>query len=588
MAEYTVGIDNATLNGTIALATHLSQDTIWLPPGTYNLTSEIDCEHPSGWTYPVLIRGTDPNNRPVLNGASVGGTRGVNCGLGYPGGSSGTLTFKDVIIEQFNSKTQGVVYNPSAVVCFNNVLFRDCDSECIRWFFGSATRQATADKVKFLRTGIGFRCSGTSSYITVKNCDGYFNLNKEAVIGGVGSFHNCSFSINSNSGSITALDCQNATNMSIRNRGSAASYAIYCPGGTYKNCNTSGTFTNQAWGTINGGSHIFSTNPLFTDEANGDFTPQTGSPLINAGFTDVSVTTDINGTARPQGANYDIGSVEKVSSTTVTSVTPVDIDTLTVNLLASIATDASASNAANFTVTPTTGAAVSVASAANNANPMSYITLQTSVHTNGATYNLAWTGVTGLTNGNTNYVAVASMPEISSATMTGKRVIRVVFSRPMLDNAALVNTANYSITPSTSISSVVRVNATTVDVTVGNEIKNASPSIAVSGPTDLASNAVNDSQSFSNTYAWISSITVVSDNSIRVNFSNATFNYLNPQVTDEANYVIARSGTITGVALSVQEVIPNVNGTYVTLILDKEQTTGQVYSITISNVDEIQ
>lgn len=76
--------------------------------------------------------------------------------------------------------------------------------------------------------------------------------------------------------------------------------------------------------TDNGTSTITQTNylssagdPLFTNEGTFDFSLQSNSPLIGAGTTLALVTDDHIETARPQGANYDIGAYEKEAPTAV-------------------------------------------------------------------------------------------------------------------------------------------------------------------------------------------------------------------------------------------------------------------------------
>lgn len=58
-------------------------------------------------------------------------------------------------------------------------------------------------------------------------------------------------------------------------------------------------------------TNTFAADPLFVDAPNADFTLQAGSPSRNAGTTLSEVLTDFAGTARPQGANYDIGAYER-------------------------------------------------------------------------------------------------------------------------------------------------------------------------------------------------------------------------------------------------------------------------------------
>jgi len=53
-----------------------------------------------------------------------------------------------------------------------------------------------------------------------------------------------------------------------------------------------------------------SLNPLFVDAVNGNYQLKTGSPCINAGTSTGAPAFDFNGTARPQGAGYDIGAYE--------------------------------------------------------------------------------------------------------------------------------------------------------------------------------------------------------------------------------------------------------------------------------------
>ncbi len=52
-------------------------------------------------------------------------------------------------------------------------------------------------------------------------------------------------------------------------------------------------------------------DPLFADAANGDVRLQDGSPCIDTGTAESAPDTDIEGTARPQGAGFDMGAYEK-------------------------------------------------------------------------------------------------------------------------------------------------------------------------------------------------------------------------------------------------------------------------------------
>ena len=86
-------------------------------------------------------------------------------------------------------------------------------------------------------------------------------------------------------------------------------------GTTVKNCvsyNNTVNYTNDGTSTVASNNSTSGTDPQFTNPGSGDFTIPTGSPLKDAG-RDVSgngVTNDYTGTARPQGAAFDIGAYE--------------------------------------------------------------------------------------------------------------------------------------------------------------------------------------------------------------------------------------------------------------------------------------
>jgi hypothetical protein len=61
-------------------------------------------------------------------------------------------------------------------------------------------------------------------------------------------------------------------------------------------------------------SDNFSGDPLFVNEAAGDYRLAAGSPAENTGVTLAEVTTDFAGVARPQGSGYDKGAHERVSA----------------------------------------------------------------------------------------------------------------------------------------------------------------------------------------------------------------------------------------------------------------------------------
>ena len=65
-----------------------------------------------------------------------------------------------------------------------------------------------------------------------------------------------------------------------------------------------------------------SNNPLFVDEAGGDYHLQAVSPCIDAGTSNNAPSEDIDGTARPQGAGFDMGAYEFQSALAVEYLSP--------------------------------------------------------------------------------------------------------------------------------------------------------------------------------------------------------------------------------------------------------------------------
>ncbi|MCX5769135.1 MAG: hypothetical protein NTZ09_02500, partial [Candidatus Hydrogenedentes bacterium] len=59
------------------------------------------------------------------------------------------------------------------------------------------------------------------------------------------------------------------------------------------------------------GTGNISSDPLFADPDNGDYSLQAGSPCIDTGTADGAPDEDILGVARPQGAGYDMGAYER-------------------------------------------------------------------------------------------------------------------------------------------------------------------------------------------------------------------------------------------------------------------------------------
>jgi hypothetical protein len=84
----------------------------------------------------------------------------------------------------------------------------------------------------------------------------------------------------------------------------------YKASGTKWDLNGTDYSSLSSWQTASGqDGHSIASNPLFTSAAANDLHLQIGSPAIDAG-TDVSLTTDYDGTAVPQGFGVDMGAYE--------------------------------------------------------------------------------------------------------------------------------------------------------------------------------------------------------------------------------------------------------------------------------------
>ena len=113
-----------------------------------------------------------------------------------------------------------------------------------------------------------------------------------------------------------------------------------------------GTYTDS------GSSTLFSTNPLWTDSSNNNFTLQSGSPCIDAG-TDVGLTQDYAGITVPLGGGPDIGAYEyndTVAPTIITfSCSPTSVRSGRIITCSCSATDdVDSSPSVSYTVNPLT------------------------------------------------------------------------------------------------------------------------------------------------------------------------------------------------------------------------------------------
>lgn len=103
-----------------------------------------------------------------------------------------------------------------------------------------------------------------------------------------------------------------------------------------------------------------------------------------------------------------------VPDTTITSAYTVGLTRVRLALAVTVPSDSTWTTAGNYAITPSGGAAAVTVSSAAVGHDGSYIDLTTTSHTASGAYSVAWTGLTGITDGSDAYT--------STALATGARI----------------------------------------------------------------------------------------------------------------------------------------------------------------------
>ena len=265
----------------------------------------------------------------------------------------------------------------------------------------------------------------------------------------------------------------------------------------------------------------------------------------------------------------------------VVSATAVSSTTLRITFNESMLNNAALTTASNYTFdNGLTASSVSVFSA-------NTVTVTTNEMQGGQTYTVtvSTTGPSDLA-GNTvsasaksaTFTGIGVAPQVQGAFATTSTSITVGFSEPMLNNAALVNAANYAFTGGVAASSVAVLNATTVTVTVSEMKQSQSYTLTVStsGPTDTAGNTVSGSANtavFTGVGVAPSVLTATANSStlVRIVYSEPMAN--DPALTTPGNYAF------TG-GLAAQSVT-RIDASTVDVTVSAMQT-GVNYTVTVS------
>lgn len=444
-------------------ASRAAMDLILVDPGTYTETLDLR----TGWLLPVVIRGADPANRPII--ASTGAAQAVRADSIYRGTAVGELTLEDLEFSGWTGAGNGVVYITTNGLVVRRCKFTGCsNSRAIRTVQGSATRYGLVDSCEFGTSGATTGLIlGNSAYTQVKNCKAVCPTNVPfySDLGGNTQFveHNSILGTWNSGGNTDVITVSGGTARAniLQNLGSGARYGIYEWGaGSYVENVLTGTYATPFFGTDGGGNQT--ADPLFANTGTGDLTLQGASPAIRSTPRSADTLLTITGASRSDPT--DAGAYEALLSTTITGVTVLSPTSIKLTLAALKTGNSSWTTPANFTITPSGGAAaVSVSAAAVTDSGMS-ITLTTSEHRQGGAYSVAWSGLLNVTSGSSAYTGQGTAPTITSARMTSPTTIELVFSEA-ISEASAETAANYVTAPARTVTAV-RTSTTTVTLTL--------------------------------------------------------------------------------------------------------------------------
>lgn len=349
---------------------------------------------------------------------------------------------------------------------------------------------------------------------------------------------------------------------------------LFLQNGTRSYCTQTGFNT---FGGTDGGNNA-TRDPLFVDGANADFYWDPTSLETTSGTAIGGVTEDIVGVPMPNEGGWARGAYSANFTTTITGATASagqDTSFITLALAEEVGSDATWTDPGNYTVT-SLGSGVAVTVTSVNLPDALTIELVTSEHTNGQPYNVAWAGLTNVTDGNDDFTGAGTPPEIATVTQTGGTTIRLVFIEAMANNAALTTAGNYTVTGAT-VTTVTRINATTVDITIAARIQAASAVVTATGPQDLALNPCSDSAALTVTYlSLVPPLTLGAGNTQITATFNVTVTGGIDETTDwqvEPEYVGAEV-VVTGVTTTT---------TTATLTVHPALTRGATYNVTALN-----
>lgn len=360
-------------------------------------------------------------------------------------------------------------------------------------------------------------------------------------------------------------------------RASNTGTGLFLQNGTRSYCTQTGFNT---FGGTDGGNNA-TRDPLFSDAVNGEFNWAVGSLEAISGDAIGGVTEDIVGIPLPNEGGWPRGAYASNFATTIDSIEATGAlaaSIIGLGVAEEVVSDATWEDAGNYTVTSDgSGVAVTVATA-TQIDALN-IELITSEMTTGQPYTVAWAGLTNIADGDLAVTGAGLAPTLTSVAATAAKTLRLVWAEAMANNAALTTAASYVVTPTVAVSTVTRINATTVDLTLAERVPGATVEVTVTGPQDIALNPAAGAEA-SAAYGYLTMVPPGTVNAARTGIAVA-FNVPPTTGADGVDDWTVEVDGVQGAVVSVLAVA--VADEDVTLTVHPALTVGVPYTVTPVN-----
>lgn len=175
-------------------------------------------------------------------------------------------------------------------------------------------------------------------------------------------------------------------------------------------------------------------------------------------------------------------------------------------------------------------------------------------------------------------VLTGTIPTITSVSTVSINKLRVVFNEAVLNNAALTTPSNYTFSGGVTASLVVRINATTIDITTSTLSYSTLYTLTVTNVSDAQGNYVPSPVSFTTRKGpWVSSATATTTLTVDVFFDTPMEN--NAALLTPTNYTFNGSKTA--------HLVVRISSTQVRVTLHTTMSSGFLYTVTVANVQDI-